>query len=125
MTSSYYKPCPELTKCNELIEKYYKTQQYQKCFEGHLELAKLGYPLAQCQVGYFYYLGLGIKKDDHEAFSWTQKAALNGDRDAQYNLGEFYEEGIIITKDLVKARYWYHQAAKQQQAEAILKLKKQ
>lgn len=124
MTSSYYPPCPELTRCNELIEKYYKTKQYEKCFEGHLELAKKGYPLAQCQVGYFFYEGLGVKKNNHLAFFWTQKAALNGDRDAQYNLGEFYEEGIIVSKDLAKAKYWYLQAAKQQQSEALLKVKK-
>ena len=36
MSESYYKPCRELDICNELIEEYFNTQQYEKCFEGHL-----------------------------------------------------------------------------------------
>ena len=44
MPESYYKPCRELDICNELIEKYFNTQQYKKCFEGHLALAEQGYP---------------------------------------------------------------------------------
>ena len=47
MSEPYYKPCRELDICNELIEKYFNTQQYEKCFEGHLALAKQGYPLAE------------------------------------------------------------------------------
>ena len=50
MASDYYKPCPELDRCNELIEKYWNTQQYEACFSGHLELARHGYALAECQV---------------------------------------------------------------------------
>ena len=45
MLESYYKPCRELDICNELIEKYFSTQQYKKCFEGHLTLAEQGYPV--------------------------------------------------------------------------------
>ena len=30
MASSYYKPCRELDICNELIDKYFKTKQYDK-----------------------------------------------------------------------------------------------
>ena len=86
MASSYYKPCPELARCDELIEKYWDTEQYDKCFAGHLELAEKGYPLAECQVGYFYYRGLGVEKDLAKALYWTQRAAEHGDRDGQYNL---------------------------------------
>lgn len=85
MASSYYKPCPELDRCDELIEKYWDTEQYDKCFAGHLELAEKGYPLAECQVGYFYYRGLGVEKDLAKALYWTQRAAEHGDRDGQYN----------------------------------------
>jgi len=53
MSDSYYKPCRELDLCNELIDKYFSTRQYEKCFEGHLALAETGYPLAECQTGYF------------------------------------------------------------------------
>ena len=33
MASAYYKPCKELDICNELIEKYWESKQYDKCFE--------------------------------------------------------------------------------------------
>ena len=91
MASSYYRPCAELDACIELIEKYFETKQYKKCFEGHLKLAREGYPLAECQVGYFYLDGLGVEKDAAQAFYWTERAARHGDRDGQYNLSWFYE----------------------------------
>ena len=60
MPSDYYKPCKELDICCELIEKYFETKQYKKCFDGHLELSEQWYPLAECQVGYFYLDGLEV-----------------------------------------------------------------
>ena len=98
MASAYYKPCPELDRCNELIEKYWKTQQYEKCFSGYLALAKQGYPLAECQVGYFYLEGQGVEKDLEKALYWTEQAAIHGDWDGQFNLGWFYEEGTIAAE---------------------------
>lgn len=123
MPEAYYKPCRELDICNELIEKYFNTEQYEKCFEGHLALAEQGYPLAECQVGYFYYEGLGVETDMAKAFYWTQKAAEHGDRDGQCNLGWFYEEGIGVSEDLEKAKYWYRKTALQGHDMAIEKCK--
>ena len=40
--NSYYAPCPEFDRCNELIDRYYKTKQYEPCFIGHLALAEKG-----------------------------------------------------------------------------------
>ena len=113
MASAYYKPCPELDRCNELIEKYWKTQQYEKCFSGYLALAKQGYPLAECQGGYFYLEGQGVEKDLEKALYWTEQAAIHGDWDGQFNLGWFYEEGTAVPADMEKARHWYKQAALQ------------
>lgn len=113
MAEEYYKPCAELDKCNELIEKYFNTEQYDLCFIGHLELAEKGYPLAECQVGYFYYEGLGVEKDLSKAFYWTERSANHGDRDGQCNLAWFYEEGIGVHVDMEKAKYWYKKSALQ------------
>ena len=123
MADNYYKPCAELDICNELIEKYFKTEQYEKCFEGHFELAQKGYPLAECQVGYFYLDGLGVEKDISKALYWTQRAAEHGDRDGQFNLAWFYEEGIGIDANTEKAQYWYKEAALQNHDLAIEKCK--
>lgn len=89
--SEYYKPCPELDECNRIMDAYWESQEYDKVFAGHLPLAEQGYPLAECQIGYFYREGLGIEKDLNKAFYWTKRAAEHGDRDGQYNLSLFYE----------------------------------
>ena len=117
----YYKPCRELDICNELIEKYFNTQQHEKCFEGHLALAEQGYPLAECQIGYFYYDGLGVEKDLAKALWWTRRAADHGDRDGQYNLAWFYEDGIGAEPDMEQAAFWYRQAALQDHDLALKK----
>ncbi len=123
MSEQYYKPCKELDICNELIEKYFNTKQYDKCFEGHLALAEQGYPLAECQVGYFYYDGLGVEKNLEKAVCWTRRAADHGDRDGQCNLAWFYEDGIGVERDMDMARYWYQKAALQNHDLAIEKCK--
>ena len=123
MASNYYKPCKELEICEELIEKYWESKQYDKCFEGHLPLAEKGYPLAECQIGYFYFAGLGTEKDLEKAFYWTHRAAQHGDRDGQLNLAWFYEEGYGVNIDLEKAKCWYKKAAMQNHDLAIKKCK--
>lgn len=50
MAESYYKPCAEFYRCNELIEKYWESKQYDKCFAGHMELAEKGYPLSLIHI---------------------------------------------------------------------------
>ena len=121
MASSYYKPCPELDVCNDLITRYFEKGDYVPCFAGHLALAEKGYPLAECQVGYFYHEGLGVEPDGAKALYWTQRAADHGDRDGQCNLAWFYEEGIHVCADLEKAKFWYKQAALQNHDLAIEK----
>lgn len=124
MSESYYKPCRELELCNELIEKYFNAQQYEKCFEGHLALAEQGYPLAECQVGYFYYDGLGVEKNLDQAIYWTRRAADHGDRDAQFNLAWFHEDAIGVVRDMEQAIFWYRKAALQNHDLAIQKCSK-
>lgn len=121
MSKGYYKPCREFDRCNELIERYFKTQQYEKCFEGHMSLAKQGYPLAECQIGYFYSEGLGVEKDLKKAVYWTRRAADHGDRDGQYNLASFCEEAVGTARDTEQAHFWHKMAAKQGHTLAIEK----
>ena len=123
MASSYYKPCKELDMCNELIDKYFLTKQYDKCFAGHLPLAEQGYPLAECQIGYFYLEGLGVEKNLEQAFYWSRRAAEHGDRDGQFNLGCFYEEGIGTAPDMEQAARWFREAAHQDHDLALKKCK--
>ena len=121
MASDYYKPCPELDTCNALIEKYWDAQEYGKLFDGHLPLAEAGYPLAECQIGYFYLESLGVSRDMEKALYWTRRSAEHGDRDGQFNLGWFYETGTAVPRDTTEAARWYRAAAAQGQCEAIEK----
>ncbi len=83
-----YADCPELHQADALIEKYYLKGDYASCFRGHMALALRNYPLAECQIGYFYWEGLGVSKDLGKALYWTQRAADHGDPDAPNNLAE-------------------------------------
>jgi TPR repeat protein len=87
-----YKDCPQLHEVDRLIHTYYEKGDYETCFAGCLKLAEEGYSLAQCQVGYFYYMGQGIEKNLQKAYEWTAKAAAQGDPDAPENLIEIAEQ---------------------------------
>ena len=84
-------------------------------------MAEQGYPLAECQVGWFYLKGQGVPQGDANAFYWTKRAAEHGDWDAQYNLGTFYEAGIGTARDAEQEKRWYIAAARQGQDEALEK----
>ena len=125
MASAYYRPCPELDRCNELIEQYYLKGDYEPCFAGHLALAEQGYPLAECQVGYFYYEGLGTERDLRRSFYWTERAAQHGDRDAQCNLAVwFYGPGVVVPRDAVLQRHYLTLAVEQGHEGARAELKR-
>lgn len=123
MASRYYAPCRELEICDSLFSQYWEAGEYGRIFSGLLPLAEQGYPLAECQVGYFYAQGLGVKRDLDRALLWTRRAAEHGDRDGQFNLGCFYEEGTVLARDMEQAALWYQRAAHQGHAEAAERLR--
>ncbi|GBC26197.2 kinase-like domain-containing protein [Rhizophagus irregularis DAOM 181602=DAOM 197198] len=49
--------------------------------------------------------------DQFKALYWYQKAAENGNENAQYNLGLCYENGNGVEKNEETAFYWYQKAA--------------
>jgi TPR repeat protein len=61
-----------------------------------------------------------IKKDTEKANFWLQKAAENGDRDAQYDLAAFY----MKEKDNEKAKFWYSKLAENGERHAQIILDK-
>ena len=123
MASRYYAPCRELEICDSLFSQYWEAGEYGRIFSGLLPLAEQGYPLAECQVGYFYAQGLGVERDLDRALLWTRRAAEHGDRDGQFNLGCFYGEGTVLARDMEQAALWYQRAARQGHAEAAERLR--
>ncbi len=125
MHVEYYEPCQEFDRCNELMDLYWNSKQFDRCFEGHLKLAEeTHYPLAECQTGYFYWKGIGVEPNMQKALYWTNLSAIHGDWDAQCNLATFYEEGLCGEKNLEKAKYWYSRAALQEEEESVEKCRK-
>jgi TPR repeat protein len=51
-----------------------------------------------------------FEKNEELAFTYAQRAAVNGLATAQFAMGYFYEVGIYVTSDLQSAREWYQKA---------------
>ena len=75
--------------------------------------AQQGNAKAQCDLGYAYFTGNGVTKDEKQAVIWFRKAAENGNITAQSNLAYCYQEGVGIAKDLKQAFVWQKKAAEQ------------
>lgn len=87
--------------------------------------AELGDVELQEYLGNVYEYGLGeyeAGKNIKKSFYWYQKAAMNGNKQAQYKVGVFYEQGIAVQKNIKEAFFYYDKSAKQGHAEASKKL---
>ncbi len=99
-------------------------------FEKKLQLAEQGDAQAQFHVGLVYTKGINkyqkvlseislnefpypVKHDDNLAFQWFEKAAKQGNTDAQYFLGVCYSKGCGVKQDYAQAVYWHKKAAEQ------------
>ncbi|RDV01014.1 sel1 repeat family protein [Trinickia dinghuensis] len=56
-------------------------------------LAEQGNATAETGMGILYENGCGVPKDETQAVAWYQKAAGQGDAEAEYRLGERYVLG--------------------------------
>ena len=88
--------------------------------KGWKARAERGDASAQCLLAMCYDLSNceGIPHDYVKARKWYEKAAAQGDADAQFNLGVMYRQGKGVRQDYVKARKWYEKAAAQGDADA-------
>jgi TPR repeat protein len=66
-----------------------------------------------------YEQGLGVGKNEKEAFFWYEKSASQGNSGAQFNLGVLYENGVGTPIDFAKANEWYRKASEQGDGLAI------
>lgn len=78
---------------------------------------------AQCTLGYCYEHGIGVRRDEEEAFAMYKKSADQNYSIAQTNLGVFYLNGKGVKKDIDQAIYWFQKAADQNNAQAKQALK--
>jgi TPR repeat protein len=69
---------------------------------------------SQFELGNIYINGDGVPINYKDAFTWYEKAALQGHADAQFSLGLMYDKGHIgIPKNNENAYVWYKLASEQ------------
>ena len=66
----------------------YQAGDYGEAFERLIVEAEAGNPDAQYTIGYMYFEGQGVSRDEERALRWIQRAAENGSRQAVTALGE-------------------------------------
>ncbi|MGL4710101.1 MAG: tetratricopeptide repeat protein, partial [Aeromonas veronii] len=73
--------------------------------------AKQGNADAQCDLGWMYDYGNGVKKNLNKAVDLYTRAAANGSAIAQYNLGLCYKIGLVVEQNNLSALNLFRQAA--------------
>lgn len=111
-------PIPEDADCDACFDKgvaYYEKGNLKQALKYFRFVAeKQNSIAAQNNIGIIYLKGgNGVAKDVKKAVEWFEKAAEQGDADAQYNLGKCYAKGIGVPKDMRKAAAYFTQAAEQ------------
>ena len=75
--------------------------------------AESGDPKAQADLGYLYFFGVGVDKNEEEGIKWGLKAGEQGNAKAQYGLGQAYLNGSGVVKNEAEAVKWFTKSAKQ------------
>jgi hypothetical protein len=74
-----------------------------------------------------YHKGQGVPQDYAQATAWYQKAAEQGNYQAQCNLGFMYDNGLGVTQNYAAAYYWFaiaaHGETESGKQEQIIKLR--
>ncbi|MCM1099871.1 MAG: sel1 repeat family protein [Clostridium sp.] len=89
------------------------TPDYAKGVEMMRNSAENGYAPAMYLMGWMYFSGTRVEKNEFRAVEWFQKAAERGDANAQSLMGDFCALGQGAQQDHSKALEWYCRAAEQ------------
>lgn len=108
---------PISTMAQTMPEGYYtkgmiakRDGDYQAAFQAFLQSAIMFDARACDCLAECYQKGLGVAKNDKEAFIWYKKAAEEGINHAQRELSTCYAQGLGTDRDPARADYWQKQA---------------
>ena len=96
-----------------------KDKPLPKDFKSLKALAEKGDALAQNNLGLMYGTGQGVDQNFKEAVKWFQKAADQGNANAQCSLGQIFSGNLglgeekEVKQDFKEAVKWYQKAADQ------------
>ena len=79
---------------------------YADAFANWWPLAQRGDAKSQASLGFLYYSGKGVRRDDQKALLWFSRAAEAGQPTAQFFLGLQYYYGRGVRRDLARAYSW-------------------
>jgi len=89
-------------------------------FRLFLSAAKAGDPSAQHNLGYFYDVGVGVKRNRDAALYWYRRAFRHGYRTAASNIGTIYRD----EERSKQALSWFQRAIRLGDADANLEVAK-
>lgn len=99
----------------------FKKGDHEGAIKEFTALGNAGNISAQLILGALYSKGGVIPRDDTAAAEWFQRAAQQGNADAQFRLASLYESSQL-TQNYPQATLWYHKAAQQGSANAQVRL---
>lgn len=111
---------PALASMDDALSDF-KKGNYGAAIKELNSLGDAGNVSAQIMLGALYNKGGAIPRNDKMAATWFEKAANQGNAEAQYQLGNLYENSQL-PKDYGLAASWYHKAAQQGSAKAQARL---
>jgi TPR repeat protein len=79
---------------------------YAKAFSIWWPLARNGDAKSEASLGFMYYSGKGVRRDDRQSLFWFRRAADAGQPTAQFFLGLQYFYGRGVPRDLAAAYSW-------------------
>ena len=93
--SLLFTACASTQKQRDLAQSYYAKRDYALAYQELYPLAKRGDTNAQYTIGYMYYYGFGVAKDEDVARSWIRKSADNGNARAKHALQLMLEHAYL------------------------------
>ncbi len=100
-------------------EKRYDTGDFPAAITLYRQAAIAGSAKAMGAVGYMYFNGQGVSRDDIEAIGWFRKAAEAGDAASALNVGLMYSDGAGVVQNYAEAMSWLRRAADAGDSDAI------
>ncbi len=84
----------------------FNSGDYVRAFVKWQPMAQGGHAKSQASLGFLYYAGKGVARDDAKALHWFRIAAEAGQPTAQFFLGLQYFYGRGVPRDLARAHSW-------------------
>ncbi len=100
----------------------FETKQFVRAYDLLRPLAQAHHPESQYRLAIMLQNGLGMVKNEPEAFRWMKAAADQGLDVAQHGLGFMYLQGECVQQNDQAAAHWFQLAAQQDLAGAQMML---